>query len=184
MGRNIRKPECHACECGDHVWAPLTRGYVALASPEDAHFLESRTYAALPKPKKNKPYGSAVDRVTVVRSENGRGTIQLHREIMQPPEGMVVDHANRNTLDNRRSNLRLATPTQNRANSVRKNGGTGFSSRFVGVSWDRKLKNWRARMQVAGKNIHLGNFAKEEDAGAAYAKAAAERYGDFARASQ
>lgn len=96
----------------------------------------------------------------------------MHRMITEAPNGVLVDHANRDTLDNRRGNLRLCTPAQNNWNRR----AMGGSSRFKGVSLDSKSPRWRARIQ--GKCV--GMFSDEESAARAYDKEAAQRYGEFA----
>ena len=64
--------------------------------------------------------------------------VRLHRLIMDAPDGLLVDHRNGDSLDNRRSNLRLATHSQNQCNK-RKRKNT--SSRFSGVYWTRRKEN-------------------------------------------
>ncbi len=102
-------------------------------------------------------------------------TVHLHRELVTPPDGMWADHVNRNRLDNRRQNLRFATPSQNGGNRSHGFPRTKHLSAFKGVcpvpyGW------WHAT--IAGR--YLGRFRSEEDAAAAYDKAAVERYGEFA----
>ncbi|HEY4832768.1 MAG TPA: HNH endonuclease [Waddliaceae bacterium] len=91
-------------------------------------------------------------------------------------EGMEVDHINRNGLDNRRSNLRLATPSQNRVNSEKKIGVSGFR----GVRWDTQRRKWRADIQFKGKKIALGHSNDKELLAKLYDKKEKELYGDFA----
>jgi hypothetical protein len=87
-----------------------------------------------------------------------------------------IDHKNRNGLDNRRSNLRLATKGQNAANAPARGG----SSRFKGVSWDATRRKWRVQIRVNGTTRTLGRFLKERDAAEAYREAALEAWGEFA----
>ena len=93
--------------------------------------------------------------------------------------GEQVDHIDRNTVDNRIENLRLATNAQNCAN-VGKRKGT-YSSEYKGVCWHKRDKKWRAQIMVDGKQIHLGYFIDEMDAASAYDEAAMKYHGDFAR---
>ena len=74
--------------------------------------------------------------------------VSMHRELMNSPEGFFVDHRNTDTLDNRSSNLRLATRSQNQWNR-RKRKNT--SSQFTGVSFYKRLGNWTACINVAKK---------------------------------
>lgn len=94
------------------------------------------------------------------------------------PDGMQVDHRNRERSDNKITNLRLATHAQNMRNS---SPHRGSRSRFKGVVWDQTGRNWAARICVDRKSRHLGNFATEELAAAAYDNAASELHGEFAR---
>jgi len=87
-----------------------------------------------------------------------------------------IDHWNTKRADNRWSNLRLATRTQNRRNSgLPRNNKSGY----VGVFWDKYARKWRA--SIGSK--FLGNFATPEEGAEAYRKAALAKYGEFAHES-
>jgi hypothetical protein len=87
------------------------------------------------------------------------------------PNGQL-DHKNRNRSDNRISNLRQATHGQNMMNK-KVYGRIGFK----GVSQDRKI--WRARLQIDGVTIRLGQFPTPEAAHAAYCEVAKKLHGEF-----
>lgn len=93
------------------------------------------------------------------RSINKR--IALHREINNTPEGFDTDHINGNKLDNRRSNLRTASRSQNCHNAGKKNNG---SKTLAGVQWRKDRNVWRSYICIQGKDIYLGAFDNEEDA--------------------
>jgi len=95
-------------------------------------------------------------------------TKQLHRLIMDTSRGLVVDHINHNTLDNRRCNLRNATTRENGSNLKRK---SELSSQYVGVSWFKRDEKWEAKIQINGKSKHLGYFSTELEASQAYLQA-------------
>lgn len=90
-----------------------------------------------------------------------------------PPNGFELDHKNRNRSDNRIGNLRLATRSQNLANAVR-----GPSK---GLFWNKSFNRWVAKINKDGKQFYLGCFKNKADARKAYAAAAKEFYGEFAR---
>lgn len=105
---------------------------------------------------------------------------KLHRIILDAPEGMTVDHISGDTLDIRRSNLRLCNKTENNRNR-RKGIRSRTSSKFKGVYLDVFHGKWAARIGSGGKKIHLGYFESEAQAAAAYDEAALRYHGDFAR---
>ena len=96
----------------------------------------------------------------------------MHHLLLPQKEGFVVDHANRNTLDNRRCNLRYATRSENGANMDR-------GSRYKGVT--PHGSGFKAQIMADGLNRVLGTFASGEDAAVAYDEAARLQWGVFAR---
>ena len=109
-------------------------------------------------------------------------TKRIHRQVIERiigmpiPKGKVVDHKNRNRLDNRRSNLRLCTVKDNNRNVSKTKG----SSRFKGVYWKANRKKWVSQIKVDGQLIYLGIFEKEIDAAKVYNEAAKKYHGEFA----
>jgi len=101
----------------------------------------------------------------------------MHREILDAPDGMQIDHVNGNGLDNRVANLRLCTATQNQRNAVKRANG---SSRFKGVDWNKRQKKWRARITINKRTILIGRYCDEFRAAKAYDKKAIELFGEFA----
>jgi hypothetical protein len=115
----------------------------------------------------------------LIRTPTGRlNTILMHKEILNAPPGLLVDHINTDSLDNRRANLRLATHSQNSCNSRRDKSNT--YSRFRGVSFSKRKGKWFAAIRVNGKKCWLGYFANEEDAAKAYDNAARMYHKEFA----
>jgi len=148
---------------------PLTQGQFAIVDPQD--FEELNKFGWYAKKHRNTFYA-----VRGVR-ENGRNrTINMHRVILQAPAGSIVDHENRTGTDNRRSNLRFATPAQNAANRA-KVRGLG-SSIYKGVKRDGG--KWRAGITHNCLHEHLGSFDNEIDAAKAYDAAARKFHGEFA----
>lgn len=144
----------------------LSTGGVTKVSASD-HEVLSRHKWRLSRFGRGLPY--------VVRSTGGR-VLLLHRELMGARPGQVVDHINRDRLDNRRENLRLCTIAENSRNTrlLPRHNTSGFR----GIC--RFRSGWIATIKVAGKSIYLGKFRAPEDAARAYDKAAAELHGDFA----
>lgn len=103
--------------------------------------------------------------------------VYLHREIMKPQGREMVDHINQNGWDNRRSNLRIATKSQNMANKPKIRSNT---SGYKGVSMVKKTGKWRARTNCNGREYTIGYFDNPEDAARAYDRKVIELFGDFA----
>lgn len=104
-------------------------------------------------------------------------TIGMHRLILNAPIGIEVDHINRNRLDNRKENIRLASRFENARNmGIRKNNSTGV----IGVYFDKRRSSWYSQIHIEGKTIHLGCFADKEDAIIARMLAEEEYFGAFA----
>jgi hypothetical protein len=159
------------CTSDDAFVELCLAGYVIKVSPEDVDRVLSRNW--YPSRCKGRP--------DYLISQNGpRGTVvttYLHRFIVgATPGDPRVDHANTDTMDYRRCNLRYATPTQNSVNAMRVN-----RDGYKGVRLRCDGKKWTARIQFDGRGIHLGSFDTPEDAARAYDAKAAELYGDFAR---
>ncbi len=101
----------------------------------------------------------------------------MHRQIMAAPDHLVVDHIDHNGLNNTRANLRLCTSAQNLCNAL---PPANASSRYKGVSWEKRRKNWRVVIQFNNKTYHLGHFKNEIEAAKAYDERAKELHGEFA----
>lgn len=145
----------------------LSRGKFALVDDED--------YPVVSQYKWSYDKNGYVVR-KVVKSKRQK-KVMLHRFLLDAPDGMDVDHVNKHKLDNRRRNLRLATRSQNNANSGPK---PGSSSIYKGVSWSKRDQRWYSGICIDGQRIHLGTFRNDIDAAKAYDKAAHAAWGEFA----
>jgi len=141
---------------------PLSRGKVAIVSPEDyerlakhSWYFGHRGYAMR---SKNMPDGR-------------RKTVSMHREILGSRLDEEVDHKNRNRLDNQRSNLRVLGHSANLHNR-----GAYGSSGVAGVSWDKRKKKWRAEIGRNGKRAWLGYHDTKAAAEREYRTASAKVY--------
>lgn len=144
----------------------LSRGYQAIVDDSDFDWLSQQMWwvnLGTVRPR-------AMGRI------NGK-QVYMHRMILDAPAGSDVDHVNRDSLDNRRCNLRIATRRQNNANAVRKI----HTSRFKGVSWQTERQCWACSGSINNKRLHLGRFQNEEDCARAYDSWASKHYGEFAR---
>ncbi len=112
-----------------------------------------------------------------MRTENGR-KVYMHREIMNPPKGKVVDHIDRNRLDNTRANLHICTPAENRRNHPKHRGS---SSRYFGVCHVKNRDKWLASLFLNGRRTFIGHYDSEIEAARAYDRAAVEQLGESAR---
>jgi hypothetical protein len=132
---------------GDGVrMIPLGDGFYAYADAADYEWLSRYTW--------HSSNGYAA------RNEEGR-KIYMHREIMQPPRGMIVDHIDANKTDNCRFNLRVCTPAENHVNQRKRRGSR---SRFKGVVYDKRRRKWCAECRCAGMEYYLGLFDDEVEA--------------------
>lgn len=105
------------------------------------------------------------------------GVILMHRLIVSAKKGEIIDHINRDTLDNRKSNLRVGDVRHNLANQP-KTIKRKTTSKYKGVHL--KDNKWIAQIGVNRGTVFLGQFNEEKEAAKAYNRAAFEQYGEFA----
>lgn len=101
----------------------------------------------------------------------------LHRLIMNCPKNYVVDHINRDTLDNRKSNLRICKNKENLRNRISNKG----NSKYKGVSFDKTRNKWYACIRYNNKTYNLGRYKTEKEAGKVYDKQAKIFFKEYAR---
>jgi hypothetical protein len=151
---------------------PLTKGKIAIIDDEDyERVVQHRWFASLI----NGHWYAYHD----FRQKNGKYKhVSMHGFILAAPRGTHIDHINNDGLDNRKSNLRLATPAQNARNCAKyRNNSSGFKGVFRRKSTGR----YEAQIKDKGKIIRLGVYRNAEDAARAYDAKALELAGQFAR---
>jgi HNH endonuclease len=152
---------------------PLTQGRVALIDDADFALVSGIKWSLL-----NHSHSATCYAKSTTTSDDGRrSTLLMHRIILGVTDrNTFVDHANRNGLDNRRTNLRIATRSQNGANRVinlpNKNG-------LRGVVFLPRSNIFRAQISQGGVPTYLGSFKTAAEAHAAYVTKGRELFGEF-----
>lgn len=155
---------------------PLTKGYVAIVSDEDADLAQLKWY---PADKNGRIY---VWGKTGAYINGQRKTVHLHRIILERmlnrtlASNELVDHIDNIPLNNLRDNLRLATKATNAYNMKKSKNNT---SGYKGVWFHKLSKLWAAEIRINNKKIALGYFHTPEEASKAYDEAAKQYHGEF-----
>jgi hypothetical protein len=145
---------------------PLTQGQFALIDNQDYWLVKQFKWCAAHE------HG-----LWYAKTRIGAAMPRMHQLLAGFPP-FALDHKNGDGLDNRRRNLRPATPSQNGAN---KKLSTNNMSGYKGVVWHKLCKKWCAFIKIKGAQLHLGVFTCKKDAARAYADAAKKHFGKFAR---
>ena len=151
------------------IQMPLTCGRFALIDDCDFDVICAYTWRSRHQKHTKSAYA--------VRTTHDGSSQLMHRVILGlTDKNVFVDHINRDGLDNRRANLRIATRSQNGANrTINATNKTGFR----GVTWLAKSKRFTAQISQAGMPTYLGSFITAEEAHAAYVAKGRELFGDF-----
>lgn len=165
--KRVKKRNAAICNCAVHGFLPVGIGLTAMFDP-----------VCVPEIQKYSWNARAIDgHYYAICKINGKN-VMMHRLLLDAQNGQIVDHADRNGLNNMLSNIRIATLAQNAANSKIRSDNT---SGVKGASWDVSRKKWKAVIGINGKKKNLGRFDTAEAAGEAYRKAALIVFGEFAR---
>lgn len=158
------------------IFVPLSQGKVAVIDFADRWVLKYN-WSAVNCGKSGRELWYA--QAYVPDGFNGqKNGVRMHRLIIGALPGQQCDHKSGDGLDNRRDNLRVASPSRNCQN--KRKSPTAISSKFKGVTISGKIKR-QARIMVGGKRLHLGTFNSDEEAARAYDEAAIRYYGQFAK---
>jgi len=160
----------YADRFGDYCKIPLTQGRYAKVDPEDYIWLSQFRWHC----KSNLKSIYAVRTVTIAGKSK---RVFMHRLIADTPAHLVCDHINHDGLDNRRANLRNCTIRQNNVNSRAAETST---SKYKGVSWNRRRSKWVTYIKKDGRQKFLGSFTEESQAAKAYDLVAKKLHGRFA----
>lgn len=142
---------------------PLTRGKVAIIDDADYPLIAGYRWYCNDE-------GYAV-------SNNKGNSLRMHRLILGTPPDKITDHINKNGLDNRRSNLRLADKSTNGCNRPKQ---ANNKSGVKGVCFDKRFGYWRAYVTLNRKQVFNSYYKKFEDAVAARRAAALKYHKEFA----
>ena len=144
----------------------LTNGGVAFVDDEDYEKVRGYRW-----------YSFTTTSTTYARTYNKGRMLLMHRLIMDAPPDTVVDHRDRNGLNNCRQNLRLCTQQQNLWNRTRRRDRP--RSPYLGV-WVRRNGRYATRVSVDGKQVYFGTFINERDAALMYDAVVRRTRGEFA----
>ena len=147
----------------------LTGGMLVLLDAEDYDKVREYRWHAIPGPH-------TVYAATSTYINKRVSVIRMHRLILPVPKGIMIDHVNRNGLDNRKINIRPCTALQNAWNAHRRSDNT---SGYRGVR-PRPGGIYQACISACGKRISLGYYNDPAIAARAYDEAAKIHFGEFA----
>lgn len=130
-------------------------GNFALCSPQDFEMLSNYSWY----------WSKGGYAMTLIKLDGKRKGFIMSRLLLKATPGILVDHINRNTYDNRRENLRFATHSQNSQNKAKKDN---CSSKYYGVKFNKKRNKFCSTLKIDKKYISLGLFDREIDAAIKY----------------
>jgi hypothetical protein len=155
---------------------PLTRGQIAELDNWNHKRIKRHKWCANRSRRNGMWYAVRRPWDPIARRYN---TVYMHREILRLKKGeRGPDHIDGNGLNNRESNLRSATHTQNMCNRGKQRNNT---SGFKGVYFHKRARRWAAQIKLNQRWIYLGLFDEPEEAAHVYDAAALKYFGEFAR---
>lgn len=152
----------------------LTKGQVAIVDDEDYEWLSQWKWSAADNKGRGIYYA--------VRHQRPDGNVPMHKEVYvrhygEIPEGFLIDHKDRITLNNDYRNLRAVTRSESQINrNLQSNNSTGVS----GIHWYERDQKYEVQLSRNGKTVYVRRYADFEEAKAERDKKAIELYGKFA----
>lgn len=156
---------------GEIARVPLSMGRFAIIDECDAKLVSRYLWGTIPSRDGN---GYALGHIP-----GSKKYVLMNRLILgvEDEPDVEVDHKSRNTLDNRRSNLRRATRTENARNKRRRSSSR---NKYKGIRYEKREQKWRARICVEGKYINGQYYETEIEAAHEYDRLAHLHHGEFA----
>ena len=151
------KRQPYYCEVRGSWIIPLTQGRETLVDAEDVELLGQFNWHWDRHP------------ISIGYARVGRSKDKMHRILLGNPYGMLIDHINGNSLDNRKSNLRVVTNRENQQNRTLHRAG-----KLCGCCYEKQRKKWKSQIKINKLIKHLGYFKTEHEAHQAYMKACNE----------
>lgn len=140
----------------------LTQGKVALVDDEDYEILSKYNWRYVVTSPGRQGYA----RAHIYGDDwKDRTDVYMHRVVVSAEDGQMIDHINRDKLDNRKSNLRIATSSQNNSNVTKLATNT---SGYKGVTFYKRTGRWMAQIMIDKKYKCIGYYSSPEDAALAY----------------
>lgn len=141
----------------------LTRGKYAIVDDED--FEEMNKFKWYAQKIRKDYYACRTPHLKMEDGKQIKKTILMHRAIINCKKGLIVDHINHDSLDNRKENLRIVSNRQNLQN-LKKSG----TSKYPGVRWRADRKRWVSTIYINGKVEYLGSSPNEKEVFSLYKK--------------
>lgn len=148
---------------------PLTQGKFTMVDDEDFEWLNQWSWRYV-----DKGCASRMETDPIIKKQI---IIYMSRFILNAPPYLLVDHEDRDKLNNQRYNLRFCVKGQNNTN---RRSAKNSSSIYLGVSWAKNRKKWRACIRYNKKAHSIGYFSDEKEAARAYDLEAIIHHGEFA----
>lgn len=148
----------------------LSQGMIALVDDDDYEKVNQHKWYARKNGKNDAYYALRWDNCS-------NKHVRMHRALMEVTSELIVDHVNHNTLDNRKSNLRICNKTENCRNQRLRLQNT---SGYKGVSYHKNHKKYEAKIKYNGKRLFLGYYETAKEAAISYNEKAKELFKEFA----